>query len=216
MALANYIPDEVIIRLFEAHAPRCDIRTVARQWRDLIDARFEIRHFSPPAGRSFTVDFEIDRNMTKHLYCAQFGGRNAGAAGDISGKVTFVDWVPAYLRNVRDRHVRHEIDERDACELWRCVAKVRQRSRSSSGSDASTRAQSPEEGLDVTFGHLTISEDTGCDSGSLSPSSEHRREVIGKLSAVEVDQVLRVIDYRRNSGARWTEGNECRTRALTA
>ena len=68
LGIVQLVPDELVIRLFEAHSPRCAVRAVTRQWRDLIDERFKVNHVSPPGGRSFSVDFEINRNMAKHLY----------------------------------------------------------------------------------------------------------------------------------------------------
>merc|ERR1719469_1176741 len=130
--------------------------------------------------------------MRKHLFCAQFGGTNACEPGGISGKVTFVNWIPACARNsICDRQIQNEIDEKDACALWKFVTKVRDRSLTCDSSDDDSELQ---------FGHLTVSQ--GSDDESVQSTPKHKRDVIGKLSASEADAVLQVIDFQRNCGAR--------------
>lgn len=188
------IPDELVIRLFEMHAPRCDVRSVTKKWRDIIDRHFEIQHFSPPDGRMFTVDFEIDGYMAKHLYCAQVRETDMCEHNSFSGTVTFVDWVPACFRG-RDRQIHHELDEKDACTLWKCISKARNRSKSTScSSDSSDDDGSPQ------FGRLAMSEGATEAKGDATP--ERKRDVIGKLSAKESEEVLQLIDFRRNRAAR--------------
>merc|ERR1719203_1551556 len=142
---------------------------------------------------AFTVDFEINRHMTKHLYCAHFGGNSAGEEGGVAGAVTFANWVPAYYRrspNTQD--IRHRIGERDACALWKLLVKVR------SEREAKDAPSNTDIGIEQEMGYLTITEGgrgSTCSAGSV----ESKREVIGKLSAVETQLVLQVLDHRRNA-----------------
>mmetsp|Transcript_60107 Transcript_60107/g.127346 ORF Transcript_60107/g.127346 Transcript_60107/m.127346 type:complete len:225 (+) Transcript_60107:547-1221(+) len=193
------LPDEVIISILEAYNERCQLRSVANQIRRLVDRNFQIRHFEPPRNQTFSIDFEINQPMTKHLYCAKFGGSSAGDSGGVAGAVTFVNWIPAYYRSAPNAHrnVKHKLEERDACALWRYLAKVR-----SNRSETPSPPPSPPEMQPVRLtpwavqqppkaGHLTIT-DGECNA---------TREVVGMLSPIQTEEILAVLDHRRNSGA---------------
>lgn len=193
------IPDEVLILVLEAHPSRCEVRAVARRCRDIVEGNFAIRKVEPPAGQAFCVDLEINGNMKKHLYCANFGGNSAGEEGGVAGAVTFANWMPAYYRKpppaTASREVRHRIGDEDAVALWKTLVKVRdQRAAEKSSVFASNMGV----GLEPETGYLTITEGCGI---SAHGSVESKREVIGKLSAMETALVLQVLDYRRNTAA---------------
>mmetsp|Transcript_67564 Transcript_67564/g.197738 ORF Transcript_67564/g.197738 Transcript_67564/m.197738 type:complete len:209 (+) Transcript_67564:55-681(+) len=187
------VPDEVLVNVFSAVTSRCENRAVARRCRDIIERHFQIQRFDPPEGKVFCIDFEIDRYMTKHLYCARFGGATAGDVGGVAGAVTFCNWVPAYWRGSprSQKDIRHRLSDSDACALWRLIAKVRGQRKSGE------LASSP---TGVSMGHLTVSEGTGTGS-TTEQSAAEKREVIGRLSALETDLVLGVLDHRRNAAA---------------
>eukprot|EP00927_Polykrikos_kofoidii_P001921 TRINITY_DN10749_c1_g1_i3.p1 TRINITY_DN10749_c1_g1~~TRINITY_DN10749_c1_g1_i3.p1 ORF type:complete len:196 (-),score=19.35 TRINITY_DN10749_c1_g1_i3:675-1262(-) len=177
------LPDDVLLAILEAHSGRCSARAVTRRICMIVERNFALRHFTPPKGRVFCVDIEVDCSMTKNLYCAQFGGSRAGEAGGVAGEVTFVNWVPAYYRSVTHakRGLSHEIGDSDACALWRTLSKVREARDSGCGSDVG-RWESP---VAAAQGHLVLSE-----GGN--------RQVIGKLSPTETRLVLNVLDHRKN------------------
>mmetsp|Transcript_25011 Transcript_25011/g.56726 ORF Transcript_25011/g.56726 Transcript_25011/m.56726 type:complete len:207 (-) Transcript_25011:72-692(-) len=190
----SVVPDEVLLTILQAHADRCHVRAVAQRCRRVVEDHFQIRRVQPPEGEIFCIDFEVDQYMTKHLYCAQFGGASAGDAGGVAGRVTFINWVPAYWRGSShgSRDIRHRLPESDACALWKLVTKVRdQRSVSTSAQDATPMAAS--------VGFLTVSEGGGGDHSGCG--NECKREVIGRLSPMETELVLSVLDYRKNEAA---------------
>jgi len=191
MLFLSAVPDEVLVNVLQAHSQRYAVRAVARRCREVVEDNFEIRRFQPPVDQVFCVDFEIDHHMTKHLYCAHFGGASAGDAGGVAGAVTFVNWVPAYWRSSPGsrRDVRHRLGESDAITLWRLVAKVRDQQ--------SCDARALGELSAASSGHLTVSEGGSC--GGCSPAS--KREVIGRLSASDTELVLKVLDHRKNAAA---------------
>jgi len=199
----DLMPDEVLVRIMQAHSAKSDTRAWAPRCRELVDANFEIRHVRPPNGKSFVIDFEVDVHESKHLYCAKFGDPcQAVENDDFAGSVTFAKWLPAYLRSKVQHDVVHSLQESDGCALWKFITKVRSnRERSSSedsvdstastASTASSRATAPYVPCSKA-GHLTVCE------GKSQESMESRREVIGRLSALETDVLLSVIDHRRN------------------
>jgi len=148
-----------------------------------VESHFEIKHYTPPAGQVFNIDFEINSFMSKHLFCAQFGGPFAGDAGGVAGAVNF-NWVPHNYRGKPGcRDIRHRLNESDACALWRIITKVRD-----------DRSSDPTGVMDG--GYLTVSE-----GGGSGDSIMGKREVIGRLSALDSDLVLQVLDHRRNLAA---------------
>lgn len=216
------IPDEVLILVLEAHPSRCEVRNVARRCRAIVECNFAIRKVVPPAGQAFCVDLEVNRHMTKHLYCARFGGNAAGEEGGVAGAVCFADWKPPRYRRWPDisAGVRHRIGERDACALWKTLVKVRDQR-----TVAKQRQAPTEPGRGVGLGgpghlgrqradlgtwadrgqsvepeacFLTITEGG---LGTCADNEDSRRDIIGKLSRLESDLVLQVLDYRRNAAA---------------
>jgi len=199
--MATQLPDDVLIHVLQAHGKRSEARAVQSHWRSLIEDNFEIRKYEPPVNKTFCIDFEIDCQMAKDLYCAQFGGTKR-EAGSLFGDVTFSHWVPAYFRSRLPQDILHEIGEDDACELWKTISKVRD---VRDGADANTVFKDEVDGgADATprrransEGHLIVSEgDAGVESGF------GKRQVIGRLSTIETELVLRVIDHRRNGRTR--------------
>jgi hypothetical protein len=199
----SMLPDEVIVNIFRAHDARYDARVVAWAFRHLIEASFEIRHFTPPAGKVFVLDFEINDNMKKNMYCARFGGAPAGLAKGVAGAVTFLNWIPAYFRSVVNAHrdICYELRDQDCCALWKAVLKIRELR--SDGGGVLDGPETPNQQNIVTsmlrpHGHLIVSEG----EGGVSCSGIQKmgdRKVIGRLSADEADLFLKVLDYRRNS-----------------
>mmetsp|Transcript_34446 Transcript_34446/g.75242 ORF Transcript_34446/g.75242 Transcript_34446/m.75242 type:complete len:200 (+) Transcript_34446:138-737(+) len=179
------VPDEVLVMILEAHDAKYEARCVARRIRQVAERSFRVKHFAPPTANAFSIDFEIDHQFAKHLYCAQFGGAYSktkaygGSRCGVSGGVTFMNWVPAYWRGSpkSNRDTHHLLSEQDACKLWKIIAKVR-------GS---------EERTGPLVGHLCVDEGRGGEGC--------RREVIGRVSASEAELVLNVLDYRKNTGA---------------
>eukprot|EP00930_Biecheleria_cincta_P041845 TRINITY_DN28757_c0_g1_i1.p1 TRINITY_DN28757_c0_g1~~TRINITY_DN28757_c0_g1_i1.p1 ORF type:complete len:213 (+),score=39.83 TRINITY_DN28757_c0_g1_i1:55-693(+) len=201
------MPDEVLVLIMQAHSGKTDTRALAPRCRKLVDANFEIRHVRPPNGKSFVIDFEVDVHESKHLYCAQFGHPcQAVEDEDFAGSVTFAKWLPAYLRSKVQQEVVHSLQESDGCALWKFISKVRsQRERASSEDSVDSSASTASVTSSGSFatcskaGHLTVCE------GKTQESMENRREVIGRLSVVETDMLLSVLDHRRNSQARKME-----------
>jgi len=197
------MPDEVLVQIMQAHSGKSETRAVAPRCRELVDTNFLIRHVRPPNGKSFVIDFEIDVHESKHLYCAKFGDPcQAVENDDLAGSVTFARWLPAYLRSKVQQEVVHSLQESDGCALWKFISKVRtHRERSSSEDSVDSTASTASVASSGAFaacgkaGHLTVCE------GKSQESMENRREVIGRLSAVETDMLLSVLDHRRNSQA---------------
>mmetsp|Transcript_48753 Transcript_48753/g.139440 ORF Transcript_48753/g.139440 Transcript_48753/m.139440 type:complete len:212 (-) Transcript_48753:93-728(-) len=194
----SLVPDDILVTVLEAHAQRCQLRAVARRLFQAVEEHFEIRRFQPPEGKAFCIDLEINRHMSKHLYCASFAGPDGHGVkvdGSVSGAVTFVNWVPAYYRSVVSsrRDVRHQLGDPDACALWRLVAKVRDQR--SCGTEILN-------GACDDIGYLTVTE--GCFNGGSADtgnSCSSKRQVIGRLSSRETELVLKVLDHRRNTAA---------------
>lgn len=195
------ISDEGLATILESQQSRCALRVVSRRWREIVEERFTIRHFDPPDGRFFVVDFEVNsaRTMSKHLYCATFGhmdmdGKEATHGDRFNGEVTFQNWIPAYYRSAaHQRDLQHRLGERDTCNLWKIISKVR--SRTGSEDSDSTRASSPTASDDDSAepsGFLTVTEGSG------------NRKVIGKIMREETEQVLQVLDHRKNRTAERT------------
>eukprot|EP00927_Polykrikos_kofoidii_P062933 TRINITY_DN57743_c0_g1_i1.p1 TRINITY_DN57743_c0_g1~~TRINITY_DN57743_c0_g1_i1.p1 ORF type:complete len:212 (+),score=30.43 TRINITY_DN57743_c0_g1_i1:83-718(+) len=196
------LPDDVVFAILEAHGTRCDARAVTPRLRTFIEQHFRLRRFAPPSGQAFCLDIEVDHHMTKSLYCAQFGGTNAGEAGGVAGEVTFVKWLPAYFRTVANsnRGLNHEIKDSDACALWRTISKVREvRERGGSIDSDVSSSSSSDMPREAAQGYLVLSEGEGAqDDGSTKMGN---RQVIGRLSQNETDLVMKVVDHRRNPSA---------------
>jgi len=188
--------------MLEAYPSRCELRSLAPRVRRLVERNFKIRHFEPPAGKAFCVDFEINEHMTKQIYCAKFGEESAGddAPGSIAGAVSFMTWVPAYYRGVQaSRGIRHLLPEPDACRLWRLLSKLRLSRTADSSSSRSADGGEVQVGKE---GHLTITEgrlENNSSSEASVPTPRCKKEVIGLLSVAETDLVLSVLDHRRNA-----------------
>eukprot|EP00747_Dinoflagellata_sp_TGD_P032168 gnl/TRDRNA2_/TRDRNA2_135791_c0_seq1.p1 gnl/TRDRNA2_/TRDRNA2_135791_c0~~gnl/TRDRNA2_/TRDRNA2_135791_c0_seq1.p1 ORF type:complete len:227 (-),score=38.54 gnl/TRDRNA2_/TRDRNA2_135791_c0_seq1:58-738(-) len=205
------MPDEVLEGILAAYPHRTDVRAVASRWREVIQERFPIRHCKPPEGGVFFVDFEVDTNMSKHLYCAQFGGSNAGEEGGVSGAVTFVNWLPNYYRSVQcaKKDIRYRIVENDAQELWRLIAKMKTDRESESPAtsevdddalDEQPATRTRSRAMTWPMDTLTAREVSGFITVTEGPSWDSR-QVLGRLSVSETDRVLQVLDYRRNPEA---------------
>mmetsp|Transcript_10834 Transcript_10834/g.31315 ORF Transcript_10834/g.31315 Transcript_10834/m.31315 type:complete len:221 (-) Transcript_10834:193-855(-) len=196
------VPDDILIAVIEAHPERHMIRAISPKLRALVEENFQLRHYEPPAGKSFIVDLEINQYMTKHLYCAKFFCEGASADGNAAGAVTFQNWIPAYHRSNPNsrRDIRYRLGESDACMLWRTIAKVRQE-RAAAEADAAAAAAAAHT-ADIgsaavsSEGHLTVTEDYA----SGAPDCQ-RRQVFGFLSAHQTGMMLSVLDHRRNAAA---------------
>lgn len=197
------LADEGLATILESQQSRCALRAVSARWREVVEKRFPICHFSPPEGRFFIVDFEVNnaRTMSKQLYCAKFGNTDSldgepspHGASDLNGEVTSQNWIPAKWRSARNqKDLQHRLGEHDTCNLWKIISKVRSRTCSEDSiASESTTASSPtssEDDIAEPFGFLTITE------------GSKNREVIGKILKQETEQVLQVLDYRRNRTA---------------
>ena len=182
MSALGFVPDEVLVYILQAHDARGEARLIARRCRKLVDANFTLRYIRPPAGKFFIVDFEVNDNLAKDLYCAQVGERFHDGSS-MTGSVTFLHWLPAFCRSRVQRDVCHSLQESDGCTLWKLISKVREHRDES--------IATPETSTNSKVGHLTVSEGQNTDA----------RQVIGRLSASETQMLLSVLDYRRNSHA---------------
>lgn len=182
MSALGFVPDEVLVYILQAHDGRGAARQIARRCRKLVDSNFNVRYIRPPAGKFFIVDFEVNDNLAKDLYCAQVGERELSDGSSITGLVTFLHWLPAFCRSRVQRDVCHSLQESDGCALWKLISKVREHRETAIPMEASMNSK---------VGHLTVSEGQGGDA----------RQVIGRLSTSETQMLLSVLDYRRNSHA---------------
>eukprot|EP00435_Cladocopium_sp_Y103_P054747 s632_g17.t4 len=73
MSALGFVPDEVLVYILQAHDARGAARQIARRCRKLVDANFNVRYIRPPAGKFFIVDFEVNDNLAKDLYCVALG-----------------------------------------------------------------------------------------------------------------------------------------------
>lgn len=175
--------DEVLVAVFQHHNERNEARTVAPRWRDIVNQCFQFQRFDPPMARTFNVDFEIDRDMTKHIYTAQF--RSPSQDGAFLGQVTFLNWAPSFLRSVvHNKSIIHSLNEADSCLMWRLVTKI-----------VASRTNDTVAESGPGLGHLAFTQGT--------PDSEagEVRSTVGRLSLAQTKEVLDILDHRRNKGA---------------
>lgn len=197
VVLLEDMVDEVLVAIFQNHTGRNHARAVTRRWCKIINQWFQFHHTDPPLGRHFNIDFEIDRDMTKHVYTAQFCNTSqSDNHGAISGTVTFLNWAPSFLRSVvHNRSIMHRLNEDDCCFLWRLVSKV-----------SSTREDILETG--PGSGHLALTQGT--------PETGETRVIVGRLSSAQTQAVLQILDHRRNRNCIPVENQEASQDYLTA
>eukprot|EP00746_Dinoflagellata_sp_MGD_P028477 gnl/MRDRNA2_/MRDRNA2_167289_c0_seq1.p1 gnl/MRDRNA2_/MRDRNA2_167289_c0~~gnl/MRDRNA2_/MRDRNA2_167289_c0_seq1.p1 ORF type:complete len:213 (+),score=26.29 gnl/MRDRNA2_/MRDRNA2_167289_c0_seq1:48-641(+) len=174
--------DEVLVTIFGYHSERNHARTVARRWYNIINHWFELQRFTPPLGRRFNIDFEIDRDMTKHVYTAECTSSACPEEhGAMSGTVSFLNWAPSFLRSVvHNKSVVHRLNETDVCFLWRLVSKI-----SATREDALMTSAGNQ-----SCGHLTMAQGT--------PENGGTRVIVGRLPSAQTQDVLQILDHRRN------------------
>jgi len=190
------LPDDVVLAMLLAHDSRCGVRAVARSWRSVVDSNFQVRHFEPPAGRRFSVDFEVDRSMCKDTYCARFDAAGDVGSRSIEGTVAYLNWAPVYYRSARNerRDRRHALSERDTCALWRLIAGLLDQQKSGAGLASCNHGTSVPRDAGCR-GHLVVTEGGGAEGCCVE------RHVVGRLSPVATQLVLDLLDHRRNSRA---------------
>mmetsp|Transcript_2996 Transcript_2996/g.5265 ORF Transcript_2996/g.5265 Transcript_2996/m.5265 type:complete len:195 (-) Transcript_2996:37-621(-) len=188
-------PDEVIVSVLSACDGRCQLRALSMRWSSLINSCFKIRCFPSPSDRIFSLDFEIDRPMSKDVYCANFKGKTLDEGAYMSGEVSFLNWAPVYYRSARNEHrnIRHRLCERDTCAMWRLLIK----SAESIESNPQTRGSDS--------GHLMFSE------GMSEHSVKHK---VGRVTLEQTELLLNLLDHRRNAAAEQIKGptlspNDC-------
>eukprot|EP00933_Yihiella_yeosuensis_P053553 TRINITY_DN51805_c0_g1_i1.p1 TRINITY_DN51805_c0_g1~~TRINITY_DN51805_c0_g1_i1.p1 ORF type:complete len:222 (+),score=46.47 TRINITY_DN51805_c0_g1_i1:190-855(+) len=210
MVFANYlVPDDILLLVIGFHEQKSGVRALTPRLKEMVDRNFEMSYVKPPAGYAYIVDFEVDNNIAKDLYTAKFGDPNICA--DMAGSVTFLNWLPAMYRSRTSREMQHSLDSGDGCALWKLITKVRDPTKGLSEDDLDTegtvrtrpRSSSESSNSSVSSkqekqGHLTISEHGdlhGKEDGSYAYQTRH---VVGKLSALDTEMMLQVLDYRRN------------------
>eukprot|EP00435_Cladocopium_sp_Y103_P053736 s632_g17.t1 len=173
MSALGFVPDEVLVYILQAHDARGAARQIARRCRKLVDANFNVRYIRPPAGKFFIVDFEVNDNLAKDLYCAQVGERFHDGSS-MTGLVTFLHWLPAFCRSRVQRDVCHSLQESDGCALWKLISKVREhRDETTIPTDASMNSK---------VGHLTVSEGGG-DARQVGDGTAWFLELLSKAKA---------------------------------